>query len=316
MRALNLKFICATLFALVFLIGGFFINTTKVSAENLIEPFPYSLSAVQSYPNNIGGVTTVVNIGCVPNSGDKYDVNTGTLCPYATPGAKLGCAFKSGDKYDINTGKRCLYLTSNIFIGCASNSKDLYDINTGKPCLVVTKTSTNPPSITVNTVTEKITQKIIETKKDVNSILKDEAPSLETPILSDENVDSNNLLASGIKARPLFSRPWSARTIVLVIFLILGLGYGIYSVLRKNKPLNNLAYGKGKMGEKDKKAEAVVKPIIPQQQPQKPLEQPINTNAQSKIPNTPMTPPQNTNPTGQMPLNISNNQNNPNPQGK
>lgn len=263
MRTINLKFILATLFAIVFLVGGFFINTTKVSAQNSAEAFPYTLSSVSSYPNNVGGTTTVVNIGCVPNSGDKYDVNTGTLCPYAVAGAKLGCAFGSGDTHDINTGKRCVYLTSNVFIGCASTSKDLYDINTGKRCINNSVSYVSSGSKT-NTVA-------IETPGNAGTIISPTPSDLgleeEVPSVLNENSERDNLLASGTKALPLFAWPWNIRTIIVVIFIILVLGYGIYNFTRNESAENIPKYVAPTNTKNDKTTPIVTqqaKPVQPQ----------------------------------------------------
>lgn len=279
MRAQNLKFICAILFAMVFLVGGLFINLTKVNAEEVSQSFPYSLSAVQSYPNNVGGVTTVVHIGCVPGSGDKYDINTGKLCPYSVVGARIACAKGSGDIYDINTGKRCVYLASNVMIGCASNSSDLYDINTGKRCI---KNS----AIQNSNIVAKNTGESERTTLNVTPILT-EGELIKDSIL-DEDIE-NNLTASGGRINSLFAWPLSTRGIALIVVLILGIGYGVYSFFKKDSSVMPIYEMK-----KNKKEE--VKPIVTTPET-KPTSQPtpINTNVQPvKKPEQPVAPVVNT----------------------
>src|ERR1035437_3903021 len=109
MRTLNLKFIGAILFAVTFLVGGFFVHTSKVDAAYTIQTFNYSLSSITSYANSDGGTSTVMRVGCLPGSGDIYDINGGELCSYITSIAKVGCVPGSGDKNDVHTGAICLY---------------------------------------------------------------------------------------------------------------------------------------------------------------------------------------------------------------
>jgi hypothetical protein len=311
MRTLNLKFICATLFVVTFLMGAFLINITKVNAETSNQAFPYSLSSVSSYPNTVGGVTTVVNIGCVPSSGDKYDINTGSLCPYSVPGARMGCAKNSGDKYDVNTGKLCVHLASNVMIGCASSSKDLYDINTGKRCI------NNSVAINSSIVT-KNTEGPGKANTTMNPILTE--GGLTKDSTSDKDI-RNNLTASGGKINSLFTWPMSTRTIALVVILILALAFGLYNFFKKDSS-EKFVYTEPKNKSKEE-----VKPIVttPQAkinsqhqptpintnvQPVKRVEQSVNTSPQNKIPDVaPLTHPQPENINPQMPLNISNNPN-------
>lgn len=319
MRTKNLKYISVALFAIAFIVGGFFISAQKASASDAPQPYSYSLSSVASYANNVGGVTTVVQIGCFPGSGDKYDINTGKVCSYITSGPRIGCAIGSGDKYDINTGKICLYLTSKVIIGCASNSTDKYDINTGKLCinnisiLTVTNTTVNPPSnLTINevnndtTITEKIAQRLTKTKADVNSILKDEAESLKTPI--GENIDKNNLTASARGIRGIFTWPMSTRGITILIVIILAIAYGIYSLVRKDTSDDMPLYVEPK-----EKSKEVVKPIITSPQSASHTQTPqVNTGQAPKPQEKPLaTVPQANTSNPQMPLNISGNQNTP-----
>src|ERR1035437_9785840 len=126
----NLKFIGVILFTMLFFVGGFFIKTTNVEAADGTQSFnvPYSLSPVTSTPNNDGGITTTVFIGCAPGSGDIYDINTGKPCMNITRNVLIGCAVGSPDLYDINTGKPCTNKTIRVLIGCAVGSGDLFDI--------------------------------------------------------------------------------------------------------------------------------------------------------------------------------------------
>lgn len=342
-RTLNLKFICAILFAVTFLVGSFFISALKANAESTTFQIANASSfTMTSYANSVGGVTTVARVGCDPQTGDKYDINTGMICSYATTSTIIACATGSGDKYDINTGKFCAPLASNVRIGCAAGSIDKYDINIGKLCI-------NPAAVSASS---NGTISVAPIYKSSDGVTAQVLPDLNlgtggtveaNPILSNggllatqntetgtTNGTSNDLSASTNtdKANPL-TGPLTTRTILLLALLILGIGYGIYSFTRKQ------GYDVPEYVEmKEKKAEAVKPVIQPQakapvtpQTPQQPQSQPrpayvppepkhqeplANTPPQSKIPDT--APLTHTEPvaTEQMPLNMPNN---PNPQG-
>ena len=309
MRTLNLKFIGAILFAVIFLVGGFFIHTLKVDAANAIQTFHYSLSSITSYDNSDGGISTIMRVGCLPGSGDVYDINRGELCSYITSITKVGCILGSGDKYDVNTGAICLYGVSNTRIGCAVDSFDKYDINNGKLCTNKTKPIiiSSTPKISVNS--SPVVEGPGEATATVSPVLSGDGKLIGAPT-REENPNNNNLLAEGGGTRSIFTWPMSIPTILLAIIILLVVGFGIYSFTKTNKrePYSAATYG----GKKEKKAEAI-KPIVVPPEP-KPQEHPLNTPLQSKIPDTPLTHSQaNTPPSSQMPLNIPNN---PNPQGQ
>lgn len=346
-RTLNLKFICAILFAVTFLVGSFFISVLKANAESTTFQIANASSfTMTSYANSVGGVTTVAKVGCDPQTGDKYDINTGMICSYATTSTRIACTTGSGDKYDINTGKFCAPLASNIRTGCAAGSIDKYDINNGKLCI-------NPATASDTVVfSANGTISVAPTYRSSGGITAQVLPDLNggtggtvgaDPILSQggllatqqtetdtTNGTSNDLSASTSdnKANPL-TGPLTTRTILLLAILILGVGYGIYRFTRKQ------GYDIPEYVERKEKKVEAVKPVMePQakapvtpQAPQQPQSQPrpayvppepkhqetsVNTAPQSKIPDT--APLTHTEPvaTEQMPLNMPNN---PNPQG-
>lgn len=346
-RTLNLKFICAILFAVTFIVGSFFISALKANAESLTFQIANASSFTMTiYANSVGGVTTVARVGCDPQTGDKYDINTGKICSYTTTSTRIACATGSGDKYDINTGKFCAPLASNVRIGCAAGSIDKYDINIGKLCI-------NPAVVSGTVVfSANGTTSVAPTYKSSDGVTAQVLPDLNigtggtveaNPILSNggllatqntetstTNGTNNDQSASTNvdKANPL-TGPLTTRTILLLVILILGIGYGIYSFTRKER------YDVPEYVEmKEKKAEAVKPVFQPQakapvtpQTPQQPQPQPqpanvpsepkyqeprVNTAPQSKIPDTaPLTHTERV-VTEQMPLNMPNN---PNPQG-
>lgn len=309
MRIKNLKYIWIALFAIIFIVGGFFVSTQKADASNTAQPYSYSLSPVSSYANDVGGVTTVVLVGCFPGSGHKYDINTGMPCTYLTNSPKVGCAIGSGDKYDINTGKICLYVTSNVIIGCASNSGDKYDINTGNLCIVkegVSQSVTIIPNTKTDTTSPVATQAPGNVVVNNPTLPKDE---LTKEVPAEKSVD-NNLVASAKGIRSIFTWPMSARGITILVVIIFLIAYGIYSLVRKDTSDDMPPFVQTK-----NKIE-VVKPIItsPQsrQNQQVPPVASVQTPKQEEKPTT--TTPQATTQNPQMPLNMSNN--NPNTGGQ
>lgn len=303
----NLKIIGTILFAITFLIGGFFINTTKASAEQSFQLGKASSYTMSSYTNSAGGVTTVARVGCDPQTGDKYDINTSKLCSYATSDMRVGCIALSGDKYDINTGKLCAPLVSNVRTGCPLNGIEIYDINTGNRCLIVKNTVNSTPNVSVNSTdnTSGTT-----TKTTVSPILSEGELVAGIPVT--EETTDNGLTASGGKTNSLFAWPMSFPAILLLIIIILIIGYVIYNFIKTNKrePYSTATYG----GGKDKKAE-VIKPIItsPQARTPNPQVPPLGATPQSKIPDTPLTPSQVNTPNPHTPLTHSQ-VNTPNPQ--
>lgn len=343
MGTLNLKFIGATLlFATIFLVSGFFINTTKVDAADTT-PILVGCKALsgdifdittgkrctndtsptigcKALSGDLFDITTGkrcandTRIGCKALSGDIFDITTGKRCTNDTRPAIVGCAALSGHLFDITTGKRC---TNDTRIGCKALSGDIFDITTGKRCMNDTrpviayslpKSSTNPIK-KVNETPTQVVQGPEEAKPIIVSPVLSESELVKTPI--EESTDSN-LTASGEKASSILSRPMSVRTILLIIIIILAIGYGIYSLTKKD-PTVVPTYGYG--GQKDKNKE-VIKPIITSSQAKTPNPQvsPFNTPPQPKPQTPPLSNPQvntpTTNPNPQKPLNILNNSNN------
>jgi hypothetical protein len=299
------------LFAITFLVGSFFIGALKANAESLTFQIANASSFTMTiYANSVGGVTTVARVGCDPQTGDKYDINTGKICSYATSSMRIACATDSGDKYDINTGKLCAPLASNVRIGCAVGSIDKYDINIGKLCI-------NPATVSASS---NGTISVVPTYRSSSGVTAQVLPDLinpgtggpvgANPILSNGGLlatqkmetsttdgTSNDLSASTNNEKTnILTGPLTTRTILLLIILILGVGYGIYNFTRKE------GYDVPEYVEmKEKKAEAV-KPLT---EPQ--IKTPVTPQTpQSKIPDT--APLTHTEPvsTGQMPLNTPN----------
>lgn len=318
----NLKIIGTILFAITFLVGGFFINTTKASAEQSFQLGKASSYTMSSYTNNAGGVTTVARVGCDPQTGDKYDINTGKICSYATTSTTIVCATGSGDKYDINTGKLCAPLVSNVRIGCAAGSIDKYDINTGNHCTNNTPIVINK-SIPTETVVKTIpnitaTNKTAVTNKDLELAT---VPNNSTEILpttdtanqlSGRETLGNSLTTSVKNVGSIITSPRSIWIILLIILILLGGGYAIYSLTKNNKKIEV--------------KKIITEPIIqhnpitpapgainPQYKAPNPQVPPLNTTPQNKIPDTPLTHSQVNTPNPQIPLNIPPNPN-PNPQ--
>lgn len=279
----NLKFIGAILFTMLFFVGGFFMNTTKGEAASTVSSFgvSYSLSSVISNTNTDGSISTMVFVGCAPKSGDLFDVNTGKPCNNNVKTVLVGCAASSGDLFDVNTGIRCSSYIKPILFGCALRSGDAYDINTGKHC-GTTLTTTLPKTSTTAKATPTTTKTTVTSKAlEISPIASD---TIDT-ILTDEGQDElsgreklkDSFTASVAKVGSIVTGPMSIWIILLIILILLGGGYGIYSFgfLKKNKTL------KGKDEVKKVVAEPAVKhsPATPAN----PVNTPINTD---KLPNT------------------------------
>lgn len=335
MRAITLKSTVAILFAVTFLVGSFFINSMKVNAAGGAQSFPLgnaSSYTLTSYTNSAGGTTTVARVGCDPQSGDKYDINTGKLCSYVAS-TKVACAIGSGDKYDIYTGRLCSYMVSDIRIGCAPNSNDIFDINTGSRCIGSKYIASSTPASngsTTNTNNSGISANVLPAPTGTGSTVTNSVLSPDGQLVAKQTTGNttSNLTASGAKTNSL-TGPLSIRTIMLLILIILGVGYAIYSFMRNDEPSSIPPYTL----TKDKKLEPT-KPVTqpqakittntppavntqPQPKPQsqpanvppqpKPQEQHVNTPSQSnKIPDSPLlTHTQPSTPSNpQMPLNM------------
>ena len=245
MRTLSLKFIGMTLFTLVFLFGGFFINIINTEAANTVNSFgiSYSMSSVFSTTHNDGSVTTRVLIGCAPKSGDLYDINTGKSCTNNIKTTLHGCRVGSGDVYDVNTGIACNNYIKSVLLGCAPKSGDLYDINTGKRCTantykIIAKTNTltdEDLSLLTPINSQGALTGSITGKSDNPEIL---ATTKIDPLKSDlsgrEKI-AKSLAASVGKAGSIAKGPMSIWIILLILIILLGGGYGVYGLVIKNK---------------------------------------------------------------------------------
>ncbi|MFA7000348.1 MAG: hypothetical protein WC241_04530 [Candidatus Paceibacterota bacterium] len=232
----NFKFIGAILFTMFFLVGGLFVSTTKAEASSMVQSFGvyYSLSPVISTTNSDGSLTTRILVGCAPLSGDLYDVNTGNPCNNVKT-VLAGCKAESGDIFDINTGIRCADYIKPVLVGCGAKSGDLYDINVGKRC---TNTSTSIVAISKTNKTTAVANKAIEINPIVSN-LKETLPTQDNPDelsrLSGREKIKDTLTASVAKVGSIFNGPISVWIILLVILIILGGGYGIYSLIKKDE---------------------------------------------------------------------------------
>lgn len=260
----NLKFIGAILFTMLFFVGGFFMNTAKGEAATTVKSFgvSYSLSSPVSNINKDGSVSTMVFVGCAPKSGDLYDVNTGRPCNNNVKTTLVGCKAGSGDVFDVNTGIRCSDYIKPVLFGCALKSGHNYDINTGNRCktttLVVTVTTLPKTSTTA-----KATPPITTTKTTVTSRALEISPIASNTISTiptDENQSGlsgreklkDSLTANVAKVGSIFSGPMSIWIILLIILILLGGSYGIYSLLNKDK----------KWKVKDEGKKVVIEPVV------------------------------------------------------
>lgn len=246
-KKFGLSFVSTMFFVLTFLFSSFSVNigTAQAATDNA----PTSVSSYTSYKTIYfyeNGVSTfTVVIGCAAGSGDLYDMNTGKPCPTNKP-VLIGCAAGSGDLYDVNTGKRCTNNTAPVVASCSSVS-DIYDMNTGKPCAnnitasVKTETllaSDNKESILANE-SNKLAINIVSSAVSTEQELT-EAEEGEETILADEDSLSGrekigkSLAASADKIGSIISGPMSIWIILLIVAILLGGGYGIYNLLKKD----------------------------------------------------------------------------------
>jgi len=235
-----------SLFAFMFtlFVSSFFLSLNKVEAFSVNTTstnISYSINKVLT-PTKFGNTYTYTNtiiIGCLPQSGDLYDMNTGKPCINdKTSTIVLGCTPRSGDVYDINTGKKCVYDDKTIVIvGCAPRSNDIYNINTGRICI--------PKQIVKQVVDKKVTT----VKLDTNNIISKNDTAISTTIsqnqidgeanvladntqddsLSGREMISKNLSASVAKIGSTFKGPLSVWIILFVIIILAGGIYGLYS---------------------------------------------------------------------------------------
>ncbi len=240
----NLKFIGAILFTMLFFIGGFFTNTVKgEAATTTIKSFgiSYSLSSPVININKDGSISTIVLVGCAPKSGYLYDLNTGRPCNNNVKTVLVGCKAGSGDVFDMNTGIRCSSYIKPVLFGCALKSGDSYDINTGNRCKTTTlatlvahpKTSTTAKAIPPITTT-KTTSKAVEIKPIASNIKEIWPSDGSNDGLSGREKLKNSLTASAARVGAIVGGPMSIWIILLIILILLGGSYGVYSLLRKS----------------------------------------------------------------------------------
>ncbi|MFA6392969.1 MAG: hypothetical protein WCW54_02710 [Candidatus Paceibacterota bacterium] len=297
----NFKFIGAVLFTMFFLIGGLFMGTTKVEASSTVQSFGvyYSLSPIISTTNSDSSVTTKILVGCAPLSGDLYDVNTGLPCTNNTKTVLVGCKAGSGDIFDINTGIRCADYIKPVLVGCGAKSGDLYDINVGKRCTNTSIASnTSITTIAKTNKTNAVTNKAIEISP-IASNLKETLPiqdNLNGPSgLSGREKIKDTLTASVAKVGSIFNGPISVWLILLVILIILGGGYGIYSLTMKDETIMQPAMKTDTIKKPEIKSETVKPETIKPEPITKPATPEIKT---VNTPINPLNVPQNTNPLG------------------
>lgn len=251
-RFINLKSVFMSLFAMMFIFGGLFISTSNVYAAGSVRTVyvSYTLSDVVSTPNTDGGVTTKVLIGCAPGSGDVYDINTGKPCVNFPKKVLIGCAVGSGDLYDINTGKACLNVKPVVMTGCKIGSGDIYDITTGKLCTNNTKVASTtsiqktPVAIT-NKVNVKVTPITYNPKETTESIVaqvmkNDTAINNKDDGISGREKVKSSMMATAGKVGTILTGPMSIWIFLLIIVIILGGGYGIYNILKKDDKIEEI----------------------------------------------------------------------------
>ena len=225
-------------------------NTAKgEAATTTVKSFgvSYSLSSPVSNTNKDGSVSTVVLVGCAPLSGDLYDVNTGKPCNNNVKTVLAGCKAGSGDVFDVNTGIRCSDYIKPVLFGCALKSGDNYDINIGNRCKTTTlvtspKTSTTAKATPQSTTTTKTT--VTSKALGISPI----ASNTISTIPTDDNQDGpsgreklkDTLTASAAKVGAIVRGPMSIWIILLIILILLGGSYGIYSLLRKNSTTSTM----------------------------------------------------------------------------
>lgn len=247
MRTFNLKIISAILFVTTFLVGGLFLNS-KTEAATTVKSYgvSYSLSPIISTTNTDGSVTTRILVGCAPSSGDSFDINTGLPCTNVSTVLKT-CAV--GDIYDINTGIRCSDYIKPVLVGCGINGGDAYDINTGNKCknnaviatiskpntiAKITPISSITPKLTSNTTKTTVTDTVLGISPLASSLLDTSTTEENTDTLSGREILKNNITASVQKAGAIITGPMSVSVILLIILILLGGGYGVYSFKKKD----------------------------------------------------------------------------------
>jgi hypothetical protein len=285
----NLKLVRVLVFALIIITGGL-LYTQAASAMSLsISPDSnlFTISKTNVSINKDGVYTTVFLVGCLPQSGDKFDMNTGRPCTYDSNTTVIyGCAPRSGDKFDMNTGVPCVYDDKAVYmIACVPGSNDTYNIYTGTPCTKKTfYTETNKELKNENKVlsSESINDKLsmnissstISTEQDGNPA---EATSEIDQKLSGREILKNGVAASVAKLGNITKGPMSGWLILLILVVIIGGSYGIYSFnfFKKNNE-----------SEIKEEVKEVVAPSAPKESVPTPIQsQPVQTtiNTQGTI---------------------------------
>lgn len=292
----DLKFIGVILFTMLFFVGGFFTNITKGEAATItVKSFNvyYSLSSPVSNTNKDGSISTIVLVGCAPKSGDLYNVNTGFPCNNNVGTTLVGCAASSGDVFDVNTGIRCSDYIKPIIFGCTPKSGDAYDINTGNRCgvtILATLPKTNTTAKTTSNTTNKTTviSRALEIKRIASNTISPIPTDDKQGGLSGRDKLKDNLIASVAKVGSIVNGPMSIWIVLLIILILLGGSYGIYSLLKQpataTMPLN-IPISHATAAEKtiEKKIEqAKVTQQAQTTKPVTPSTTPINTD---KLPN-------------------------------
>jgi flagellar basal body-associated protein FliL len=298
---------------MLFFVGGFFMNTAKGEAATITVKslgVSYSLSSPVSNINKDGSVSTIVLVGCAPQSGDLYDVNTGSPCNNNIQTALVPCKAGSGDVFDMNNGIRCSSYIQPVLFGCALKSGDNYDINTGNRCsttLVTLVTPPNPTSISkINPIDPISKTAILYNPVEKSPISNNTIDTISTEgnqsSLSGREQLKDTLTASANKVGSIFKGPMSIWIILLIILILLGGGYGIYSLLRKptthtmplNMPASHATAAEKSVEKKIEQAKVTqqsqpVKPVVPEVK--EPTPAVVHTNP---APVTPATAPINT----------------------
>lgn len=212
------SFVKIMFLVLVFLFVGFSANIGTAQAAGDNSELSYTSYKTIYYAEN-GVFTTTVIIGCETGKGDLYDMNTGKPCPNTKP-VLIGCAPLSGDLYDVNTGKPC----SNVI----SSAKT---IETKSIAIAPTKEINNSSDnkIAVNIVSSSA----ISTDKEPSNEEIAQGTISEEDSLSGREKIGRSLSASANKIGAIISGPMSIWIILLIVAIILGGGYGIYNLIKK-----------------------------------------------------------------------------------
>jgi len=262
----HIKFVNLLIFIVTFIVSGFVFNAGTISAATNTTPatptvISYTMSKVILSQNSDGSYNSVVVIGCAPGSGDKYDMNTGKRCTYNTATTIIGCAPQSGDLYDANTGKRCLNDTSittpKPVVESPNVSKDKEISVVAASPIIALKPSASASSVPTPIIAKNpVDKSIIAAKIDqLESSVSNKLVAGNTDdSLSGREKIANSLSASVAKASSTLHGPMSLWLILLIIIIVLGGAYGIYSLVE------NRENGTPKKGIDLKKSEPVVKP--------------------------------------------------------